>query len=243
MKHSDAFDISIVITAHREGLLSAPCAKSAIQAKRIAETENLRCETIVVLDRSDELTASVFRGILGEDATYLETDEGDPGQSRNRGVEAASGTCISFLDGDDLWSENWLLESYRNFTLRPDVVHHPACLMRFGTAKLLFWHPDSETRLCDPTYLVWSNYWDAMSFAKVSIYRDFPFKANDLALGFGHEDWHWSAWTLRNGIQHKPVPETIHFKRGRPGSQMAKVENVGGVCWPLATEDAAPHRN
>ncbi|MCR9089039.1 MAG: glycosyltransferase family 2 protein [Rhodobacteraceae bacterium] len=234
MKSAVDCDISIVITAHREGLLSAPCGKSALLAKQAAEAEGLRCQTIVVLDRADELTSSVLHELFGEGAVYLETDEGDPGQSRNRGVEQASGTCVSFLDGDDLWSENWLVESYRCYLERPDVVYHPACLMRFGDERLLFWHVDSECRLCDPEYLLWSNYWDAMSFAEASIFRKYPFKANDLALGFGHEDWHWSAWTLQDGVQHKPVAETIHFKRGRPGSQMSQVNSIGGVSWPVS---------
>jgi hypothetical protein len=63
-----------------------------------------------------------------------------------------------------------------------------------------------------------------MSFARNELYRRYPFKANDLQLGFGHEDWHWSALTLAAGIPHKPVPGTMHFKRARGGSQMSRVD-------------------
>jgi hypothetical protein len=92
---------------------------------------------------------------------------------------------------------------------------------------------DSESGLCDPSYLAWLNYWDAMSFARTELYRLFPFRRNDLALGFGHEDWHWNAWTLAEGVPHKPAPKTMHFKRSRKGSQMDKVNCTGGVRWPL----------
>ena len=92
---------------------------------------------------------------------------------------------------------------------------------------------DSENGLCDTSYLAWMNYWDAMSFARTELYRRYPFRKNDLELGFGHEDWHWNAWTLSEGVHHKPVPKTMHFKRSRSSSQMSKVERAGGVSWPL----------
>ena len=104
----------------------------------------------------------------------------------------------------------------------------------FGNTRQFWWHADSETSLCDKGYLDWMNYWDAMSFARTEIYRRYPFRKNDLSIGFGHEDWHWNAWTLGDGVPHKPVPWTMHFKRARSGSQMHKVESMGGFRWPLA---------
>jgi len=85
----------------------------------------------------------------------------------------------------------------------------------------------------DPEYLAWRNYWDAMSFARTTICQKFPFRRNDLQLGFGHEDWHWNAWTIAEGVPHKPVLETMHFKRRRENSQMAVVDRSGSVRWPL----------
>lgn len=179
------------------------------------------------------LTEAVLFHVFGGNARFLKTNEGDPGQARNRGIDAAVGAFSAFLDGDDLWSENWLVSAYNRAQIRPDAVHHPACLLRFGNTRHLFWHPDSESKFFDASYLDWMNYWDALSFARTEIYRRFPFKKNDLTLAFGHEDWHWNAWTLSEGMAHKPVADTIHFKRGRSGSQMSKVDSIGGLRWPL----------
>ena len=85
----------------------------------------------------------------------------------------------------------------------------------------------------EPDYLAWLNYWDAMSMAATAIYRRHPFRSNDLALGFGHEDWHWNRMTLAAGHAHRPVPGTMHFKRRRSGSQMARVAGADGVSWPV----------
>jgi glycosyltransferase involved in cell wall biosynthesis len=225
-------DISIILTAHREGLLAGTTGHSAQAATAVARAAGLCCETIVVLDRADDLTKQVLCELFGDSARVLETDEGDPGQARNRGIEVAGGVCSTFLDGDDLWSENWLAEAWVASAARPNVILHSACNLAFGQKRHLFWHVDSESSLYDPPYLDWMNYWDAMSFARTEIYRRFPFKANDLALRYGHEDWHWNAWTIAEGIPHKPVPRTMHFKRARSGSQMGL---VGGIRWPLET--------
>lgn len=227
-------DVSVVITAHREGVIAGVSARSAWAAVEHAEKcDGLKSEIIVVLDRADDTTREVMRAGFGDGAIFLETSEGDPGQARNKGIEAASGAHAAFLDADDLWSYNWLSEACHLLRARPDVIAHSACNVIFGEEHLLWWHPDSEGDLCDPVYLNWNNYWDAMSFARTETYRRFPFKANDLELGFGHEDWHWSAWTLAEGVPHKPVPNTLHFKRKRRGSQMDVVERSGAIVWPL----------
>lgn len=229
-----SFDISVVITAHREGLIAAQSARSAEDAVAEAARHGLRCETVVVLDRADALTTDVLHNALGQRARYLISDEGDPGGARNRGVEAAAGETVAFLDADDLWSRNWLAAGHAQIVARPDSVAHSACNLVFGRKRLLWWHTDSETALFDPAYLGWTNYWDALTIARTEIHRRFPFRANDLRRGFGHEDWHWNIVTLRNGIPHKPVPGTMHFKRARGGSQMEAVDRVAGVPWPVA---------
>lgn len=226
-------DVSVIMTAHNEGLLAGPAVHSAQAALKAADGAGVSCEVIVVLDRADALTGEVVRAAFGERARFLETDEGDPGQARNQGIGIASGRFATFLDGDDLWSENWLTACYSCARVRPDAIWHCACIHRFGGDRHLYWHIDSETGLFDPDYLDWSNYWDAMSFALTDTYRAFPFRKNALAEGFGHEDWHWNRWTIASGRPHKPVPETIHFKRARQNSQMSRVEQAHGVAWPL----------
>ena len=232
---SKPFDISVVLTAHREGVLVGATANSARRAINRAATElGLRCEVIAVLDRADDVTAMVLGSSLdGLPHRILTTDEGDPGQARNAGIAAADGLCATFLDGDDLWSANWLTEAWKLCGERPDCIVQSACNMVFGQQRNLWWHIDSEGPLFNPDYLDWANYWDAMTFARTDLYRKYPVRKNDLRLGFGHEDWHWNAWTIAEGIAHKPAPETMHFKRRRSGSQMALVEQSGSVRWPL----------
>ncbi|MCB1378169.1 MAG: glycosyltransferase family 2 protein [Alphaproteobacteria bacterium] len=230
-------DITAIITGHREGVIAGATARSACAAIEYVQERGLRCEVIVVLDRPDSDTEDVLRnglaGLRDSPIRFVDVDEGDPGQSRNQGVALAEGQCCTFLDGDDLWSFNWLAAAWDLVEQRPDAVAHSMCNVIFGQKKTLWWHVDSEGPFFDPTFLRWSNYWDAMSFARTAIYRENPFKPNDLDLGFGHEDWHWSCLTHAKGIPHKPVLDTIHFKRSRPGSQMSLVNRAEAVVWPL----------
>lgn len=227
-------DVSVVLTAHREGVLAGATANSARAAISCAVSKlNLDCEVVLVLDRSNSATEAVLETAFQDlRLTVLHTDEGDPGQARNAGIAEARGMVSTFLDGDDLWSENWLIEGWNLITERPDCVGHSHCNLVFGAEHHVAWHIDSEGPLFDPEYLSWGNYWDAMSIAKTEIYRRIPFRRNDLRLGFGHEDWHWNVVTHREGIPHKPVPGTMHFKRRRPGSQMSLVAKADAVVWP-----------
>ncbi|MEM8553526.1 MAG: glycosyltransferase family A protein [Pseudomonadota bacterium] len=232
---SMACDISIIITAHREKLLAATAVRSAVAAMAHAEEHQIQCEMIFVLDRADDLTRDTLAAANVPNARTIEVDLGDPGLARNMGLSEARAPYACFLDADDLWSENWLTEAHRFVAQRPDAILHPACNVFFNSSGLrkLRWHPDSESALCDPNYLEWGNYWTALAFAKTEILQSFPFRANDLSLGFGHEDWHWCKATLDAGIAHKPVPETIHFIRIRNGSQSDLVNATGGLTWPL----------
>jgi glycosyltransferase involved in cell wall biosynthesis len=63
-------------------------------------------EIIIVDDGSSDQTAAVAAG-LGSDIRILRQPRNlGPAAARNRGIEAATGEAIAFLDADDLWSTN-----------------------------------------------------------------------------------------------------------------------------------------
>ncbi|MCJ2032843.1 glycosyltransferase family A protein [Methylobacterium sp. J-068] len=224
-----------MITGHREGVIIGPTIKSALQAIEYAQqTHKIQSEIIVVLDRPDALTKRLFESQLGKVARIIQVDEGDPGASRNHGVSYANGRYVAFLDADDLWSFNWLANAWNASRGRPNVFWHSECNVTFGKERCLWWHIDSEGALFDENYLQWGNYWDALSFGPIELYREFPFRPNDLAQGFGHEDWDWNRLTYAAGIPHKPVTDTIHFKRRRSSSQMSRVEQSDALVRPLS---------
>ena len=72
-------------------------------------------ELIVVDDGSTDDTPRVlaeYQARLGERMRVLTQNHAGPGAARNRGIAAARGRYLAFLDSDDLWFP-WTLEFYR----------------------------------------------------------------------------------------------------------------------------------
>ncbi|MCP2727283.1 glycosyltransferase family 2 protein [Limnofasciculus baicalensis] len=64
-------------------------------------------EIIVVDDGSTDKTAQIKRR-FGDKICYLYQDNSGPSRARNTGIKIAKGEIITFLDADDLWSQNKL---------------------------------------------------------------------------------------------------------------------------------------
>jgi glycosyltransferase involved in cell wall biosynthesis len=204
-------DITVILNVHDEGLLAGPSINSFEAAIAHAQAQKLSVESIVVLDRPDALTLSVFEN-LGTRHKLIVADVGDLGLARNTGVLAAKGDYIAFLDGDDLWGFQWLAAAHDFCSRSPiEVIAHCEVNVMFGETNHFWWHVDSEHPKFDFEYLRINNYWTALSFASRKIYLEFPYQKNDLSGGYGFEDWHWNCQTLQAGIAHRPVPNTVHM--------------------------------
>lgn len=228
-------EISAILTCHREGLLLGPSLRSFQQAIEHARAGGLSVEPIVVLDRADPITRAMVDAHDHDLAGVHEIDANDPALSRNHGALRATGTFVSYLDGDDLWGFNWLLDAYRFCAAQTvPVIAHSQVNVVFGDARGLWWHPDSLSPGTDIDFQRIGNYWDAMCFTTRAVALDQPYRANDIAAGYGHEDWYWNNITLAAGIAHRPVPGTVHMKRRRPHSQMARCWARGAVPFASA---------
>jgi glycosyltransferase involved in cell wall biosynthesis len=234
--------ITAILNAHREGLLLGPSLSSFLRAIAEASADGLTVEGIVVLDRPDATTKAQAAAAPAE-IRVIETDLGDPGLARNAGVQAAVGDYVAYLDGDDLWSSNWLRNANAFCAAQTaPVIAHSQIDIVFGEQNLLWINADSTDQNFNFDYLRFNNYWNAMAFVPRDILRRFPFARTDFTRGFGHEDWHWNCLTYAAGIHHRPVPATIHFKRRRVGTQFAQGCAVNALPWvtPLAAYDWVP---
>jgi len=75
-------------------------------------------ELIVVDDGSTDRTVEVVRQ-YGEALTLIEQENAGPGAARNRGIRAATGEYVTFLDSDDQWLP-WTLSTFREAIRRHD---------------------------------------------------------------------------------------------------------------------------
>jgi len=228
-------DVTAIITAHGEGLLAGPALASYWAAIDTAKRAGLTVEPLIVLDRADQLTRKVFASAEERGGRIILNDDGDPGLTRNRGVREAQGQYVTFLDGDDLWGPEWIVLSH-DFCKKygRKVIAHSEINLIFGEHRLIWFHEDSEAPEFDAGYQRIANYWDAMCFAPREVLLEIPFEKNAIRDGFAHEDWHWNNVTLEAGFSHRPVPGTLHMKRRRAGSQMAKCDENDAIVRPTA---------
>jgi glycosyltransferase involved in cell wall biosynthesis len=79
-----------------------------------------RLEVIVVDDGSQDRTPEVLRA-LGEAVTFLHQEHAGVSTARNRGVAAAHGELLAFLDSDDLWRPGKVAAQVALFAQQPQA--------------------------------------------------------------------------------------------------------------------------
>lgn len=213
-------DISVILTAHREGPMAGVTIRSATAAVEAAQADGLDVEILVVMDNPDEATVEAFEDVEDLGWSMETVNFKDQGMVRNHAVTRSNGQYIAFLDGDDLWSENWLVEAYRVVAAHPGrTIAHPEVNWFFQGSNNLFFHADQMEAAFEANFLRFGNYWDALCLAPRVAYTDFPYAQRALLDGYAYEDWQWNIDTMEAGFVHRVAIDTIHFKRRRAESQ------------------------
>jgi hypothetical protein len=232
-------DIAAIVTVHGETVLAAPSVHSAEAAACAAEEAGYTVERLIGLDAPTQATREFFSGNRFSGWTRSEVDVRDQGLARNAFVGRTRARWIAFLDGDDLWSENWLVEAVRLLDQAEDrgdrVIVHPELNWFFDREDTVLVNLDQDDPLFAPTYFYFGNYYDALAAAPRAAHIDHPYAGRDLEQGFAVEDWQWSVETMAAGWKHRVAPGTIIFKRRRERSQTLEASRRGAVTRQLSS--------
>jgi len=245
-------EISVAILFHNEGHLALRSLRSLKRLTDQLVHQGISFEVIATLDRPDFRTKEIV-STSKQISRFLEVDFGSPALSRNHLVLASTGKYIAFLDGDDLWSRNWLsLAHSAAESIGHEVILHPAFCYYFyerdfgvhsysefvnpSALSHLTRHPDDLGLTVNR--LSMDNIWSAHSFGKRSIYQRIPFRADSEEQGKGIEDWSFNIESVSEGVPHSSVEGTVHMVRIKEqNSQNALNTGLGLLPWiPERTE-------
>ena len=94
--------VSVIIPAYNASATIGACIDS------VRRQRNVNAEIIVIDDGSTDATAELVDGMPG--VMLLRQENAGPASARNRGIEAASGEWLAFLDSDEAWLDENKLE-------------------------------------------------------------------------------------------------------------------------------------
>lgn len=97
--------ISIIIPIYNAASLIKRCLDSVYDQKG-----NYKLEVIVIDDGSTDNSVEIVRNYTHPVELFLQPNQG-PASARNKGIEAATGKYLAFLDADDYWLQGFLQET------------------------------------------------------------------------------------------------------------------------------------
>jgi glycosyltransferase involved in cell wall biosynthesis len=222
-------DLTLIVTAHDETVVSGPTMRSADLAVADARSRGFSVQCIVALDTPTEATMRYFHQPRFDHWERRILQEEDLGRVRNALLPDTEGDFIAFLDADDLFSENWLAEgmvAVRAGQERGEkLIAHPELNVLFDQNRAVTRNIDQDSPLFTPHYFYARNYYDSLCLAPRDAHLAVPYSPRDIPDGLSFQDFQFSIETMARGWKHVVVKDTIIFKRRRHFSLMA--ENIG----------------
>ncbi len=245
-------DLSVILTAHDETLVSGPTMLAADAAIAVARAAGFVVEPMIVLDKATPECARWFKQPGLDHWARIELDEGDLGRARNAAVTLSKGAFIAFLDADDLISENWLSEGCALLAATRAAgerrIVHPELNWLFDAGKSVYFKPDQDDVLFTPWYFYAMNYYDSMCLCPREVHEEIPYASRDIPNGLSYQDWQFSVETMGAGWRHMSARNTIIFKRRRDNSlvtesrdRQAVVRELPPMAIDAIEELGAPH--
>ena len=210
--------ISVIITAHNEGLLIEKTLHSICDALSFLNRNEY--EVIIHLDKPDDFLKRHFEN--NQKYKTIISNFGDPAKSRNYSIQNARGEYIYLIDGDDLVTSNFLRKGIKILEKSKDeIILHPNYNVGFSEwsgLKFVMKLPDSKGKVKDLLFLLSDNPWISSALAKKTTFEKYPYTPNEK--GYGFEDYDFNIHTTELGILHKTVPDTLFFYRQKDTGSM-----------------------
>lgn len=203
--------LSIVITAHKEGMILDRTLRSVFEC--IKEAENIKCDLLINVDKGDDKTRSVAEKYSARDDIRINySNYGDVGIVRNKAIKKAKGKYVMLIDGDDIISPNWIVEGMKTLFDAPcGAVVHPESEVRFDNDKIqsCIIRKAYDNQWHETLALIGGNRWCSVVMGKKKDLKKCHYSKN--GDGFGYEDYYFNCCLTEAGIKHLIVKNTVVF--------------------------------
>ena len=218
----ETVDLSVILTAHDETLVSGPTMASADAAIACAQSAGITVERIIALDNATDATTAWFQQPRFDHWARMAFEEGDLGRVRNAVLPESRGKFIAFLDADDLFSQTWLRAGVQRL-LRAEAegenaIVHPELNWLFDGTHSVYCKPDQDDPLFSPYHFYSMNYYDSLCLTPRAAHLAHPYVHRDIPAGLSFQDWQFAIETMAAGWKHVAARDTIIFKRRRDTS-------------------------
>lgn len=204
-------------------------------------------EVIIVDDGSTDSTPVVAQSAEDKRVRLLSIPNGGVAQARNRGMHAANGTYVAFLDADDIWRPTKLERQVALLDARADVG------MCFTTAIRV---DGDNTPLAQMPALPYRDYCEALLLKSLIISGSCSSGVvrRELALDIGGFDpslsqcADWDFWLRLSCVTtFAPVPDPLVLYRSYPGNMSSDVsllerDSIAVLDKFFSTTASAPYR-
>ena len=189
---SDIIDVSIVVTAHSEGIILHKTLLSIDLARKYASEFGIKTELILIGDNLDSSTMDYLN--KNSDTFNLElfkVEFADAVLSRNYGIEKSKGKYVLIIDGDDIINSKFIESLYKKADTENNkkLVLVPETSHVFGGQYLLNFNKDFSTPEIKNIVLEYNPY-NCVIFFNLEQFREDKIKylkcsSND---GYAYED-------------------------------------------------------
>ena len=198
-------DISVIVTAHTEGLIAHKTILSLIKSIELLKGKypQIKYEIIINLDKSNQETIDYYSRYSDDNSFALyQTNYGNVADARNYAINKARGKYIALIDGDDMVSSNWLLKAYElALTKNGDYILHPNIQIQFDMdlSRIGLWiMGDTLGRERDRIIMTQFNRWVSTLFAPKTVFNTVHYRPP--INGYGYEDYLFNADTTAKNI-------------------------------------------
>lgn len=226
-KEDSTVAVSVIVTLHKEGILAYKTLRNIEVMIRNAKKKLITCEILLGLDNADELTARIAREfkerVFGATCTLYISTFGDLGLNRNNLVEKCKGKYILIHDGDDFFTQNFIVEAYaaaqRSMQLR---VYIPQFLVNFDANHYMVPYIPSSSSLISKRFFFETNYYTSQYFIPHVLLDEVKYQPSDE--GYGYEDWWLTSELIARGIEFTTVKNTVfYYRRKKNGSLLSRL--------------------